>query len=133
HSQCPEAWFLRTPGWKIVAPSTPSDAKGLLTAALRDNNPVIYLEAKGLYGFFRTDLREEVPLGDFEVEMGKGVARRAGEGAAILSEKLTWELDAPTLRVAAPDTPVPYSPPLEHAHLPRASDVAAAARALMQR
>src|SRR6185436_13612690 len=48
HSQCPEAWFLRTPGLKIVAPSTPSDAKGLLTAALRDNNPVIFLEAKGL-------------------------------------------------------------------------------------
>jgi pyruvate/2-oxoglutarate/acetoin dehydrogenase E1 component len=48
HSQCPEAWFVRTPGLKVVAPSTPADAKGLLLAALRDNNPVIFLEAKGL-------------------------------------------------------------------------------------
>jgi 2-oxoisovalerate dehydrogenase E1 component len=200
HSQCPEAWFLRTPGWKIVAPATPADAKGLLTAAIRDNNPVIYLEAKGLYGFFRTDLREEVPLGDVEVPIGKAAVRRGGsdvtvltygamvwtaleaaeelaregvglevvdlrsllpldeeavlasvakthralvlhedtkrggvgaELSAILAEKLLWELDAPVVRVAAPDTPVPYSPPLEYAFLPKAADVVRAARSLL--
>jgi len=202
HSQCPEAWFLRTPGWKIVSPATPADAKGLMTASLRDNNPVIYLEAKGLYGLFRPDLREEVPLGDFEVPLGKGLVRREGadvtvltygamvwtalaaaeelgregvglevvdlrslvpldedlvlssvakthralilhedtkrggvgaELAAILAEKLLWELDAPVVRVAAPDTPVPYAPPLEHAFLPKAEDVVRAARTLLAR
>jgi pyruvate/2-oxoglutarate/acetoin dehydrogenase E1 component len=63
-------------------------------------------------------------------------SRRGGVGAelaAILSEKLIWELDAPILRVAAPDTPVPYAPPLEHAYLPKAEDVAAAARRLLDR
>jgi len=199
HSQCPEAWFLRTPGWKIVAPSTPGDAKGLMTAALRDNNPVLYLEAKGLYGYFRPDLREEVPLGEYEVPIGKAALRRAGrdvtlvtygamtyaalnaaerlaaedvevevidlrslcpldeemilgsiarthralllhedsrrggvgaELAAIISEKALWDLAAPVLRVAAPDTPAPYSPPLEYAYLPNPDDLVAAARTL---
>ena len=63
HSQCPEMWFVRTPGWKIVAPATPADAKGLMLAAIQDDGPVLFMESKGLYGFFRTDLREEVPLG----------------------------------------------------------------------
>jgi 2-oxoisovalerate dehydrogenase E1 component len=91
HSQCPEAWFLRTPGLKIVAPSTATDAKGLLTAALRDNNPVLFLEAKGLYGLFRPDLREEVPLGDFEVPIGKGVIRRDGRDVSVISYgAMTW-------------------------------------------
>jgi 2-oxoisovalerate dehydrogenase E1 component beta subunit len=85
HSQCPEAWFLRTPGLKIVAPATPIDAKGLMTAALRDNNPVLYLEAKGLYGFFRPDLREQVPLGDFEVSIGKAALRRSGGDISVIT------------------------------------------------
>ncbi len=86
HSQCPEMWFMRTPGWKIVAPSTPADAKGLMTAAIRDENPVIFLESKGLYGFFRTDLREEVPLGtDHEVPIGKAVVRREGTDVTVVS------------------------------------------------
>jgi 2-oxoisovalerate dehydrogenase E1 component beta subunit len=85
HSQCPEAWFLRTPGLKIVAPSTASDAKGLFTAALRDNNPVIFLEAKGLYGMNHPDRLESVPLGDFEVPIGKGVVRRPGKDISVVS------------------------------------------------
>jgi len=202
HSQCPEAWFLRTPGLKIVAPSTAADAKGLLTAALRDNNPVLFMEAKGLYGMNHPDRAESVPLGDYEVPIGKGVVRRAGrdvsvitygpmvsvalaaaetlssqgidlevidlrtlapldedmilasvakthramvlhedskrggvgaELAAILAEKAIYDLEAPILRVAAPDMPSPYSPQLEAAYLPDAGDVAAAARSLMER
>lgn len=85
HSQCPEAWFLRTPGLKIVAPSTAADAKGLMTAALRDNNPVIFLEAKGLYGMNHPEGQETVPLGDYEVPIGKGVVRRPGRDITILT------------------------------------------------
>jgi 2-oxoisovalerate dehydrogenase E1 component len=86
HSQCPEMWFLRTPGWKIVAPATPADAKALMIAAIRDDNPVIFLEAKGLYGFFRTDLREEVPLGsEHEAKLGEAAVRREGEDATLLT------------------------------------------------
>jgi pyruvate/2-oxoglutarate/acetoin dehydrogenase E1 component/TPP-dependent pyruvate/acetoin dehydrogenase alpha subunit len=85
HAQCPEAWFLRVPGLKIVAPSTPSDAKGLLVAALRDGNPVLYMEAKGLYGFSSPGLREPVPAGLFEVPLGKALVRRPGKDATILS------------------------------------------------
>jgi 2-oxoisovalerate dehydrogenase E1 component beta subunit len=202
HSQCPEAWFTRVPGWKIVAPSTPSDAKGLMVAALRDENPVLFLEAKGLYSIFRPDLKEDVPLGpDFEVPMGQAVVRRAGssltcvtygamvytallaaetlaaegidmevvdlrtlwpldettvlesvartgrllllhedtrrsgfgaELAAMVAEHGLWSLDAPIMRVAAPDTPVPYSPPLEYAFLPKPQDVVDTARSLMR-
>jgi 2-oxoisovalerate dehydrogenase E1 component len=85
HSQCPEAWFVRTPGLKVVAPSTPADAKGLLLAAIRDNNPVVYLEAKGLYGIFSPERSESVPLGDDEVEIGKAVIRRAGRDVTVLT------------------------------------------------
>ena len=92
HSQCPEMWFLRTPGWKIVAPSTPRDAKGLMMAAIRDPNPVIFLESKGLYGFFRNDLREDVPLGAaFEVPIGQAALRREGRHASLLTYgAMTW-------------------------------------------
>jgi 2-oxoisovalerate dehydrogenase E1 component beta subunit len=161
---------------------------------------VIFLEAKGLYGLFRPDLREEVPLGDFEVPLGQGIVRRQGsdvtvltygamvwtalaaaetlspehlslevidlrsllpldeqlvarsiakthrvivlhedskgggpgaEIAAWIAERLLFELDGPVVRVAAPDMPAPYSPPLEHAFLPKAEDVVSAARKLV--
>lgn len=201
HSQCPEMWFLRTPGWKIVAPSNPVDAKGLMIAAIRDDNPVLFLEAKGLYGFFRTDLRQDVPLGTaFETPIGVATiphegedltvitygamvwtalaaARRleedgiraevldlrtlwpldeatirrsvmktnrvlvlhedtrrgglGGELAALLSDELFYFLDAPVRRVAAPDTPIPYSPPLEFDFLPKSDQVVAAAIELL--
>jgi 2-oxoisovalerate dehydrogenase E1 component len=201
HSQCPEMWFFRTPGWKIVAPSNPADAKGLMAAAIRDDNPVIFLESKGLYGFFRNDLREEVPVGSaHEVPIGKAAVRRegsdltiltygamvwtaleaaevldaegiaaevidlrslwpldeeaihesvgkthrvlvvhedtrrgglAGELSALIADQSFYQLDAPIRRVTAPDTPAPYSPPLEHDYLPKTDQVAAAARALV--
>ncbi|HYE97814.1 MAG TPA: thiamine pyrophosphate-dependent enzyme [Planctomycetota bacterium] len=85
HGQCPEAWFLRTPGWKVVAPATPADARGLLLAAIRDNNPVVFLEAKGLYGVHRPDLKEDVPTSDVEVPIGTALVRREGRDATILT------------------------------------------------
>jgi 2-oxoisovalerate dehydrogenase E1 component beta subunit len=202
HSQCPEAWFLRTPGWKIVAPATPRDAYGLLTAAVRDGNPVIYLEAKGLYGFFRPDLKEEVPVGGwFEVPIGRACVRREGtdvsvfaygpvvhtaleaaqllaqegisvevvdlrslepmdwetiersvakthrvviahedtvrggvgaEIAAQIAQRRFWDLDAPVVRIGAPDVPPPYSPPLEYWFLPKSADIIAAVRSVIE-
>src|SRR5512136_683665 len=66
HSQNPEAWFVHTPGLKVVAPATPTDAKGLLTAAIRDNNPVIYFESKPLY----RSLKGWVPAGEYVVPIG---------------------------------------------------------------
>ena len=195
HSQCPEMWFVRTPGWKIVAPATPADAKALMIAAIRDDNPVIFLEAKGLYGFFRTDLREDVPLGGaHEARLGEALVRREGEEATVVTygamlytalaaaerleeeglnievidlrslwpldeetvlasvaktnrvavlhedtrrggmggelaarivERAFYNLDAPIARIAAPDTPVPYSPGLERDYLVGADTVAA--------
>jgi 2-oxoisovalerate dehydrogenase E1 component len=202
HSQCPEMWFVRTPGWKIVAPSNPVDAKGLMLSAIRDENPVIFLEAKGLYGFFRTDLRQEVPLGvEHRVPIGKAAVTRqgrdltivtygamvwtalqaadtlaeqgieaevvdlrtlvpldeetvfesvaktnrvlvlhedtrrgglAGELAALIADERFYFLDAPIRRVTAPDTPVPYAPPLEHDFLPKAEQVVEAANRLIR-
>ncbi len=202
HSQCPEMWFFSTPGWKIVAPSNPVDAKGLMISAVRDDNPVIFLEAKGLYGFFRTDLRQEVPLGvEHEVPLGKAAVPRqgrdltivtygamvwtaleaaetlaekgveaevvdlrtllpldketlfesvektnrvlvlhedtrngglAGELAALFADERFYFLDAPIRRVTAPDTPVPYAPPLELDYLPKAEQVVGAAIRLVE-
>jgi 2-oxoisovalerate dehydrogenase E1 component beta subunit len=195
HSQNPEAYFLNVPGLKIVAPGTPADAKGLLTAAIRDPDPVLYLEHKFLY----RRLKEEVPAGDFVVPIGKArvalvgkdlsiltygamvqVALEAaeaaaqdgievevldlrtllpldeeailasaaktgkvivlheatrtggpgGEVAALVAERAFEYLDAPVVRVAPPDTPVPYSPPLEEDFLPNPRSVGKAIRAL---
>src|SRR5256714_7551530 len=66
HSQNPEAWMLQAPGLKVVAPSTPEDAKGLLAAAIQDPNPVVYLEHKHLY----RRAKGEVPEGRHEVALG---------------------------------------------------------------
>ncbi len=77
HSQNPEAWFMQAPGLKVVAPSTPADAKGLLAAAIRDPNPVVYLEHKHLY----RRAKGEVPEGRYEIPLGK--ARLAREGADL--------------------------------------------------
>src|SRR5215216_2240135 len=71
HSQNPEAWFLQSPGLKVVAPSTAEDAKGLLIAAIRDPNPVCFLEHKHLYRRVRGD----VPPGRYETPFGARVAR----------------------------------------------------------
>jgi 2-oxoisovalerate dehydrogenase E1 component beta subunit len=195
HSQNPESYFMNVPGLKIVAPGTPTDAKGLMTAAIRDPDPVIYLEHKFLY----RRLKEEVPEGDFTVPIGKASRAReggdvsivtyaamlqvaleaaeaaardgisvevldlrtllpldedailataaktgkvillheptrtggpGGELAALIAERAFEYLDAPIVRVAPPDTPVPYSPPLEEYFLPNAQKVGEAIRAL---
>jgi 2-oxoisovalerate dehydrogenase E1 component beta subunit len=195
HSECPEGWFFHSPGLKIVAPSTPYDAKGLLIAAIRDPNPVIYFEHKFLY----RRIKAVLPEGEIIVPIGKADVKRTGEDisvitygamvhvaleaaevlakegidlevvdlrslmpfdketiyesvkktskaimlhednktggvgaeiAARLSEDCFDHLDGPILRIAAPDTPVPFSTPLEQYFLPNAGDVVAAARKL---
>jgi pyruvate/2-oxoglutarate/acetoin dehydrogenase E1 component len=195
HSQNPEAYFAHTPGLKIVQPATAYDAKGLIKAAIRDEDPVLFFEHKFLY----RRIKEELPAGDYVVPIGKAIVRRPGrdltivtygamvwtaldaaktleaegidaevvdlrtlfpmdeetvlesvaktnkaillheatrtggigaEIAAVLSERCFEYLDGPLVRVTAPDTPVPYSPPLEEAFLPNAEKLCRAARAL---
>ncbi|MFN8391480.1 MAG: dehydrogenase E1 component subunit alpha/beta [Bdellovibrionota bacterium] len=182
HSQSNEAWFFHTPGLKVVYPATPTDAKGLLLAAIHDPNPVIYFEHKGLY----RSVEEEVPDDPFLVEIGKARIARQGEdvtviayGAAVhwaqaalsaapevsvelidlrsllpfdwnaiaasvrktgralivheatltggigaeiaarIAAELFEHLDAPVMRVASLDSPVPFAAPLEDQFLPR--------------
>jgi 2-oxoisovalerate dehydrogenase E1 component beta subunit len=193
HSQNPEMWFVRTPGLKVVAPATAYDAKGLIKSAIRDNDPVLFFEHKGLY----RRIREELPAEDYTVPLGKAkvvrqgrhlsiitygamvwvaleaaeklakegidieildlrtlapldresvceTARKtskvlllhedtqtgglAGELAATLTERVWEYLDGPIVRVTAPDTPVPFSAPLEEAFLPNAAKVIEKAR-----
>jgi 2-oxoisovalerate dehydrogenase E1 component beta subunit len=197
HSQSNEMWFVHTPGLKVVMPATAYDAKGLIKASIRDDNPVIFYEHKFLY----RRIKEEVPEDDYTVPLGKAAVRRegrdiavitygamvwtaleaaqelekeglslevvdlrtllpydedtvlasvrkcskvillhedtrtggmAGELAALIAEKAFEDLDGPIVRVTAPDTPVPYSPPLEEFFLPNAGKVVAAARALAE-
>lgn len=80
HSQSLEAWFVHTPGLKVLTPSTPADAKGMLIAALRDDNPVIFLEQKLLY---RT--KGPVPEGDYVIPIGKAEIRRPGSDVTIIT------------------------------------------------
>jgi 2-oxoisovalerate dehydrogenase E1 component beta subunit len=196
HSQSPEMYYAHTPGLKVVAPATAYDAKGLIKAAIRDEDPVIYLEHKFLY----RRIKEELPDGDYVVPIGKAATRRqggdlliitygamlykaleaaeemakegaqcevldlrsllpldeesileatkstgkvlvvhedtrtggiAGEVMALINEG-AWEyLDAPPLRLTAPDTSVPYSPSLEEFFLPGTVDILDAARKLV--
>jgi 2-oxoisovalerate dehydrogenase E1 component beta subunit len=193
HSQNPEMWFVKTPGLKVVAPSTAYDAKGLIKSAIRDNDPVIFFEHKGLYRRIKEDLPAEeytVPIGKAKVvregqdltivtygamvwvaleaagklaEEGASVevvdlrtllpldratvcdsvkktskvlllhedtrtGGMAGELAVSITESVFEYLDGPIVRVTAPDTPVPYSPPLEDAFLPNAEKVIEKAR-----
>lgn len=195
HSQCPEGWFLNVAGLKMVAPSNPYDAKGLLKAAIRDDDPVIYFEHKFLYRRIKGNIPEEdytVPLGKAKVVKegkdisvitysamvhvaleaaqileGEGIsleivdlrtllpldktgiydsvkktskviilyetARTGGVGsevAALISGDMFEYLDGPIIRISAPDTPIPYSPPLEESYMPKAEDVILAARRL---
>lgn len=197
HSVCPEQWFTTVPGLKVVMPSTAYDAKGLIKAAIRDPDPVIFLEHKYLY----RRVKDEVPAHDYIVPLGQGATRREGSDAAILTygamtltalaaaddvAKATGRevrvidlrtlvpldvelvtraaretgrvlivhehpktggfagelmalihehafdyLDAPLMRVTAPDTPVPYAPTLEDAYLPQVVDVVHALEALL--
>ena len=81
HSQSPEALFIHTPGLKVVAPSNPSDAKGLLLASLRQNDPVLFMEPKRIY----RASRGEVPEGDYEVELGKAKVVREGTQCTVIA------------------------------------------------
>ncbi|MBX5469434.1 MAG: alpha-ketoacid dehydrogenase subunit beta [Thermoleophilaceae bacterium] len=81
HSQNPEAWFVQAPGLKVVAPSTPADAKGLLAAAIRDPNPVVYLEHKHLY----RRARGEVAEGRYEIPLGRARVAREGSELTVVS------------------------------------------------
>jgi 2-oxoisovalerate dehydrogenase E1 component beta subunit len=81
HSQNPEAWFVHTPGLKVVAPATPADAKGLLIAAIRDDNPVIYFESKPLY----RSLKGFVPAGEYVVPLGRANVARTGADLSIIT------------------------------------------------
>jgi pyruvate dehydrogenase E1 component beta subunit len=95
HGQCTEAFFMHTPGLKVVCPSNPYDAKGLLLAAIRDNNPVVFLEHKKLYGGTGgrrekagLDIATEVPEEEYEVPLGKAAVRREGTDITILANML---------------------------------------------
>jgi pyruvate/2-oxoglutarate/acetoin dehydrogenase E1 component len=81
HSQNPEAWFLQAPGMKVVAPATAADAKGLLASAIRDPNPVIYLEHKGLY----RHVKGEVPEGEYTVPLGEAHLAREGDEISVIA------------------------------------------------
>jgi len=191
HSTNCEAWFTRVPGLKVVAPATARDAKGLIKAAIRDDNPVLYYEHKFLY----RRVKDEVEDGDWIVPLGEARLARegsdvtlvtygsmawyglkvaeelaaegvdvevldlrslipldeeailrsvrktnrvvichedtrtggfGGEIAARVAELAFEHLDAPILRVASLDTPVPYSPHLEEKFMPQPEDIRAA-------
>ena len=81
HSQNPEAWFIQAPGLKVVTPATASDAKGLLVSAIRDPNPVCYLEHKGLY----RHVRDEVPEGEHTVPIGEARVARSGDEITVIA------------------------------------------------
>ena len=81
HSQSNEAWFVHTPGLKVVYPSTPADAKGLLIAAINDPNPVMYFEHKALY----RSIRGDVPAEYYEIEIGKARLVQTGDDISIIT------------------------------------------------
>lgn len=199
HSQCPEMYFVHTAGLKVVVPATAADAKGLLKAAIRDDDPVLYFEHKYLY----RRIKEDLPGEDQLVPLGKAAIRRPGERLTVLTygamvhvclaaadrlaekgfddaveiidlrtllplddrtildsvrktgrllivhednrtggiagevtsrvaDEAFLYLDAPIKRITAPDTPVPFSPPMERAYLPSVEGVVSAARSLLE-
>ena len=81
HSQNVEAYFCHTPGLKVIAPATPYDAKGLLKSAIRDNNPVVFLEHKKTYRL----VRGEVPDGEYTIPIGKADIKRAGSHVTVVT------------------------------------------------
>jgi 2-oxoisovalerate dehydrogenase E1 component len=112
HSQSLEAWFAHVPGLVVVAPSTPYDAKGLLAAAIRDDNPVIFLEHKMLY-----PTRGEVPEEDYVIPLGKADVKRAGTDVTVVATQMMvqralqvagdLEKDGVSVEVIDPRTLVP--------------------------
>ena len=91
HSQSFEAWFAQIPGLKVVTPATPYDAKGLLKSAIRDGNPVVFLEHKLLY-----NTKGEVPQGEYSIPIGKAEVKRDGRDITIVtySRTLLFALEA---------------------------------------
>jgi pyruvate dehydrogenase E1 component beta subunit len=88
HSQALESWFAHFPGIKVVMPSTPADAKGLLKSSIRDNDPVIFLEQERMYG-----IKGEVPEGDdFTIPLGVSDVKREGTDCTIIARSLTVPL-----------------------------------------
>jgi len=81
HSQNPEMWFVHNPGLKVICPATPYDAKGLIKAAIRDNNPCIFFEHKYLY----RRIKEEIPADDYVVPIGKARVAREGKDLSIIT------------------------------------------------
>jgi 2-oxoisovalerate dehydrogenase E1 component beta subunit len=81
HSRNPEMWFVHNPGLKVVCPATPYDAKGLIKASIRDNNPVIFFEHKYLY----RRIKEEVPAEDYVVPLGKARVARQGRDISVIT------------------------------------------------
>jgi pyruvate/2-oxoglutarate/acetoin dehydrogenase E1 component len=197
HSQNPESSFAHIPGLKVICPSTPEDAKGLLISAIEDPNPCLFMEHKHLY----RRIKAEVPDGRYTTPIGKARIHREGgdvsvitwgamvytadeaaqqlesdgvsveivdlrtilpwdkeavlatarktskvlvlhedtrtggfgaEIAATIAEEAFEDLDAPIKRIAAPDSPVPFSPPLEKAFIPQVDDVVAGLRELAE-
>jgi 2-oxoisovalerate dehydrogenase E1 component beta subunit len=88
HSQTNTTWFIHEPGLVVVAPSTPYDAKGLLKASIRDDNPVIYFEHKKLY----RSIKEEIPEEEYVVPLGKAAVRREGKDITAVSYGYTLQL-----------------------------------------
>jgi 2-oxoisovalerate dehydrogenase E1 component beta subunit len=196
HSFNPEPWFAHTPGLKVLCPAFPSDAKGLLKSAIRDDNPVVFLEHKWIYRRIKEVVSEDP---DFLIPLGSAQVKRAGsdvsvisygmmvhqaleaaenlaqeginvevvdlrsiqpldtetilasvvktsravvlyeshrflgtgaEVAAVIAEEAFESLDAPVVRIAPPNVPVPFSPALEDAYLPQVSDIEDAVRKL---
>jgi 2-oxoisovalerate dehydrogenase E1 component beta subunit len=196
HSFNPEPWFAHSPGLKVVCPAFPTDAKGLLKAAIRDDNPVVFLEHKWIYRRIKEIVPEDpdfvLPIGSAEVKrLGDDVTivaygmmvhqaleaaeDLAAEGisvevldlrtvqpldeaailasvaktsrvvvlyeshrflgigaevASLIAEHAFESLDAPVVRLAPPNVPVPFSPSLEDAYLPQVSDIRDAVRKL---
>ena len=92
HSQSLEAWTTHVPGLKVVAPSTPADAKGLIISSIRDDNPVVFIEHRGLLG-----VEGEVPEGDYAIPLGKAEIRRQGSDVTLVA----WSGMVPTCLEAA--------------------------------
>ena len=155
HSQSLEAWFVHVPGLVVVAPSTPYDAKGLLATAIRDDNPVIFLEHKMLY-----PTKGPVPDGEYLIPFGKADVKRPGTDVTVVATQVMVqralgaaqdlesdgisvevidprtlvpldELDAPIVRLGARNVPMPYNDRLEQATIPSREDIVAAVRSLL--
>jgi len=86
HSQSPEAYFLHTPGLKVVVPATPEDAKGLLTSAIRDPDPVLFFEPKRVY----RAAKGEVPEGEHTIPLGQAKVTRAGHQVTVIAWGAMW-------------------------------------------